>query len=138
MFVFIILFFIYVINVRRKKFFEKHTRNCNKYCLNIDWSLSALSTRTSFLKIIFLIDHWYVQFLIGNICSLPQKYIHNRLLKPFSHDGGIASHSIQVVCVNFVREWQDLQFNVDSEPQNFWENFSLEFYLHLESLPESC
>ena len=31
----------------------------------------------------------------------------------------IASHTINVVCVNFVREWRDLQFNNDPELQIF-------------------
>ena len=29
----------------------------------------------------------------------------------------LVSHTTHVVCVNFIREWRDLQFNVDSEWQ---------------------
>ena len=47
------------------------------------------------------------------------KYIHNWSLQPFSQDCGLASHATYVVCFNFIHEWQDLQFNVDSERQIF-------------------
>ena len=46
-------------------------------------------------------------------------YIYNCPLQPFSQDYGRASHTTHVVCVNFIREWRDLQFNVDSERQIF-------------------
>ena len=42
-------------------------------------------------------------------------YIHNWPLQRFSQDYGLASHTTHVVGVNFIREWRDLQFNVDSE-----------------------
>ena len=32
------------------------------------------------------------------------------------------------MCVNFIRERRDLQFNVDSERQIFWGTFSWQFY----------
>ena len=44
-------------------------------------------------------------------------YIHNWPLQSFSQDYGLASYTTQVVCVNFIRERRDLQFNVDSERQ---------------------
>ena len=44
-------------------------------------------------------------------------YIHNWPLQPFSQKHGLASHTTHVVCVNFILEWRDLQFNVDSERQ---------------------
>ena len=56
-------------------------------------------------------------------------YIHNWPLQPFSQDYGLASHTTHVVCVNYIRERRDLQFNVDSERQIFWETFSWQFYL---------
>ena len=65
-------------------------------------------------------------------------YIHNWSLQPFSQDYGLASHTTHVVCVNFIRERRDLQFNVDSERQIFWETFSWQFYLLSEFLPEIC
>ena len=50
-------------------------------------------------------------------------YIHNWPLQPFSQDYGLASHTTHVVCVNFIRERWDLQFNVDSERQIFEKLF---------------
>ena len=41
-------------------------------------------------------------------------YIYNWSLQP-SQDYDLASHNTHVVCVNFILEWRDLQFNVDSE-----------------------
>ena len=49
-------------------------------------------------------------------------YIHNWPLQHFSQDFGLASHTTHVVCVNFISEWRDLQFNVDSE-RHFLRNF---------------
>ena len=33
------------------------------------------------------------------------------------------SHHLYVVCVNFIYEWRNLQFKVDSQRQIFWETF---------------
>ena len=44
-------------------------------------------------------------------------YIHNWPLQPFSMDYGLASHTTHVVCFNFIRQWHDLQFKIDSERQ---------------------
>ena len=65
-------------------------------------------------------------------------YIHNWPLQPFSQDYGLASHTTHVVCVNFIRQRRDLQFNVDSERQFFEKLFSWQFYLLSEFLPEIC
>ena len=46
-------------------------------------------------------------------------YIHNWPLQPFSQNYALASHTTHFECVNFIREWRDLQFNVDSERQIF-------------------
>ena len=35
----------------------------------------------------------------------------------------LVSHTTYVVCVNFIREWRDLQFKVDTERQIFGETF---------------
>ena len=67
---------------------------------------------------------WYIHSKI--IPPLPNQtyaYIHNWPLQPFSQDYGLASHITHVVCVNFIREWRDLQFNVDSEQQIFEKLF---------------
>ena len=50
-------------------------------------------------------------------------YIHNWPLQPFSQDYGLASHTTHVVCVNFICEWRDLQFNVYAERQIFEKLF---------------
>ena len=59
-----------------------------------------------------------------NLClktniSAKYTYIHNWPLQSFSQDYGLVSHTTHVVCVNFIREWWDLQFNVNSERQIF-------------------
>ena len=61
-------------------------------------------------------------------------YIHNWPLQPFSQDYGLVSHTTHVVCVNFIRELSDLQFNVNSERLIFWEAFSWQIYLLSELL----
>ena len=64
-------------------------------------------------------------------------YIHNWPLQSFSQDHGLAStHTIYVVYVNFIREWRDLQFNVDSELQIFEKLFH-EAWILLSSSLES-
>ena len=35
----------------------------------------------------------------------------------------LVSHTIYVVCVNFIHKWRDPQFKVDSDRQIFWETF---------------
>ena len=49
--------------------------------------------------------------------------IHNWPLQSFSQDYGLASHTTHAVNVNFIRERRELQFNVDSEQQIFWDTF---------------
>ena len=41
--------------------------------------------------------------------------IHTWPIQLFSQDYCLASHTTQVVCVNFIREGRDVQFNVDLE-----------------------
>ena len=67
---------------------------------------------------------------------LYQLYIHNWPLQHFSQDYGLAAHTTHVVCVNFIHKGRDLQFNVASQRQNFWETLSWQFYLHSQFLPE--
>ena len=62
-------------------------------------------------------------------------YTYNWPLQPFCQDYGLASHTTHVVCVNFIGEWRDLQFNVDSERQIFWETFHGSFNLLSQILP---
>ena len=49
----------------------------------------------------------HTSMLVGEF--LMKTYIHNGPLQPFSQDNGLASHTTQVVCVNFIREWRNLQ-----------------------------
>ena len=55
-----------------------------------------------------------------------------------SQDYGLASYITHVVCVTFMREWNDLQFNFDSTRQIFAKLFSWQVYLLSEFLPEIC
>ena len=48
------------------------------------------------------------------ICII-HTYIHYWPLQPFSQDYGLVSHTTHVVCVNFISEWREVHFNVDSE-----------------------
>ena len=64
-------------------------------------------------------------------------YIYNWSLQPLSQDYDLTSHTTYVVCVNFIHEWRQLQFKVDSERQIF-EKLFMQFYLLPEFLPEIC
>ena len=59
-------------------------------------------------------------------------YILNWSLQPFSQDYDLVSHTTYVVCVNFVHEWRDLQFKVDSERQIFDKVF-IAIYIYSQS-----
>ena len=48
--------------------------------------------------------------------------VNQTFLDPFSQDCGLASHFTNVVCINFIHEWRDLYFNVDSERQIYLRN----------------
>ena len=62
--------------------------------------------------------------------------IHNWPLQHFRQNYGLASDTTQVVCVNFIREWRDLEFNVASERQVPKTLFDVRFILLSEFLPE--
>ena len=57
-------------------------------------------------------------------------------IQPFSQDYSLASHTTYVLCVNFIRMWWDLEFNVDSERQIFEKLF--QGFLFSEFLKEIC
>ena len=83
--------------------------------------------------------YWHGKFLwiVLYFLALSDARSHNWSLKSFNQDYDLASHTIYVVCINFIHEWRDLQFKVDSERQIFWETFSCQFfYLFSEFLPE--
>ena len=48
-------------------------------------------------------------------------------LQPFSQNYALASHTIYVVCVNFMHEWRNLKFEVDFKRQSFGQNFQCNF-----------
>ena len=54
-------------------------------------------------------------------------YIHNWPLQPSIQDYGLVSHTTHLLCIHFIHEWRDLQFNVDSKRQIF-EKFSWQVY----------
>ena len=63
-------------------------------------------------------------------------YIHTYVhwsLQPFSQDFGLASHTTHIVCVNFIRDWRDLPFNVDFERQIFEKLFHGRFLFYYQS-----
>ena len=51
-------------------------------------------------------------------------YIHTYII---GQDYGPASHTIHIVCVNFIRDWLDLELKVDSKPQIFQKLFHARF-----------
>ena len=57
-------------------------------------------------------------------------YVHDWPLLPFSQDNGFASYTSHFVCVNLIRDWGHQQFNVDSERQIFWRNFSWQLFIY--------
>ena len=69
------------------------------------------------------------------------KFIHTYIIghcNPSVRIIDLVSYTTYVVCVNFIHKWRDLQSNVDSEWQIFWESFSWQFNLLSEFLPEIC
>ena len=61
--------------------------------------------------------------ILFNFFVFLHTYIRNWSLQPFSQDSDLASHTIYVVCVNFIHEWRDLQLKVDPELQIFEKLF---------------
>ena len=73
---------------------------------------------------ILIADLWYIL----SCCQRDWKtYVHNWLLKPFSHYYDLVSHSTHVVCVYFI--------NADYD---FWGTFNGNFSLLSGFLPEIC
>ena len=50
----------------------------------------------------------------------------------------LVSYITYVASINFKLKWRDLQYKVDFERQIFLKNFSWQFYLLSEFLPEIC
>ena len=62
-------------------------------------------------------------------------YIHNLSLQPFSQDYDLVYHTTYSVCINFIRDWWDLQFNGDSERQIYEMLFMANLFTLLMSDP---
>ena len=64
------------------------------------------------------VQNFYFEYVTEKLCiifSFSHTYIHNWPLQPISQDYGLVFPTAHVVCVNFICEWRDLKFNVDSE-----------------------
>ena len=71
--------------------------------------------------------------LMCSPCTTQILRLYNWSLQSFSQDYWLSfAHHLCCVCANFIPEWRDLQFKVDSERQIFLRNFSWQFYSHSE------
>ena len=91
--------------------------------------------------------HQCLAFLLGHIAQIEAdisgQRVFNELISghynPSVRIIDLVSHTTYVVCVNIIHKWGDLQFKVDFERQIFClRNFSWQFYLLTEFLPEIC
>ena len=64
-----------------------------------------------------------IAFLILIDNEIGGAYIHSWRLQAFSQDYDLASHTTNVVYINCIHEWRDIQFKVDSVQQVFDGNF---------------
>ena len=67
-----------------------------------------------------------------------EQYIRYWSLQLFNQDYDPVYLTNYVVCVNFIHEWRDLQFKVDSERQIFVKTFRGNLISLSELLPEIC
>ena len=76
---------------------------------------------------------WREKINQGSLLSLGLTLItHTYIIghyKPSVKIINLASHTIHLVYVNFIREWRDLQFKVAFDRQICWETFHHNFYL---------
>ena len=92
-------------------------------CVNFIHKWGDLQLKTDFERQIFW-ETFHGNFIYSRVFAIYlHTYIHNWPLQPFRQDYGLVSHTTHVVCVNFTREWRDLQFNVVSERQIFEKLF---------------
>ena len=98
-----------------------HSSHLSKKCKSSTEKMQDIDKIMDVIK--KTLKHW--QFCPVNIkkyfCSCT--YIHNWSFQPFSQHYGLASHNTHVVCVNFISEWRDIQFNVNTEGQIIERNF---------------
>ena len=110
----------------------KSTLN-DRFLKNFSWQF-YFTLRVSLKKYFILYELYELVSETRVRVHYPLVYIHNWPLQPCSQNYGLASHTTHAVCVNFIREWRNLQFNVDSVRQIF----SWQFYLLSEFLTEIC
>ena len=84
----------------------------------------------------------FIDIFISKACKAPLSLLTEDIIighyNPSVRIIDLVSHTTYVVCVNFIHKWRELQFTVDSERQIFLRNFSWQFYLLSEFLPEIC
>ena len=78
---------------------------------------------------------WFLNDNGTQLLTDKDSYTHNWSLQPFSQEYDLVFYITYVVYVNFIHEWQDLQFKVDSELRL---TFSCQLYLLSDFLPEIC
>ena len=83
------------------------------------------------------VSEWKKTLYFMQILYIHTYFICNWSLQPFSQDYDLPSHTIYVVCVNFIHKWRDLQLEVDFEP-HILESFSWQFNILSEFLSEIC
>ena len=80
----------------------------------------------------------YIYLLMKFLSKIPHIHIYiNGHYNPSVRIIDLVSHTTYVVNVNFLHEWRDLNFKVDSEQQIFWETFHGNF-IYSEFLPDIC
>ena len=61
--------------------------------------------------------------------------LYTYIIRHYNPSVSLASHTTQVVCVNFISEWRDLEFRLRTT--DFWETYSWQVYLFSEFLAEN-
>ena len=85
-----------------------------------NYDLACVNFNNEWRDLLLKVDSEWLIFEEHFYCF---RHINNWPLYPFSQDNGLASHATHVVCVNFIRQWRDLQFNRRLQRTNFWETF---------------
>ena len=57
---------------------------------------------------------WHGRYWFYCMKNVHKEDVHNRALQPLSQDYNLVSHTTYVVCVNFIQEWQLLQYRTIS------------------------
>ena len=91
--------------------------------------------------VIFAVANYLVQVVqyVKRFVVLNHFYtIHTYIIDHYNPSIRIIDLVFHTTYVNFIHKWWDLQFKVDSEGQICLRNFSWQFYLLSECLPEIC